>query len=175
MSMKTELSEKHWKALGLLENGMLRKDVATKLGYKRDYLDKLCVGNVTKCGKVATLFKSEYLKVQKKHAEETKQLVADNMKKAQELIGEVFTEIKGKKKKTDADKKILSMYTNAVAKCQPTQDVKNISYSYTKGLTAEELIHEFKRLKTLAESSFERGGISETPEGRTRNVPEANE
>lgn len=170
MSKKTELNDKHWKALGLLENGMLRKNVATAVGWKRDYLDKLCVGNTQVCGKGAILFKAEYLKIQKKHAEETTQLVADNMKKAQELIGEVFAEIKGKKKKTDADKKILSMYTNAIAKCQPGQGAKNVSFSYTKGLTAEELIHEFKRLKTVAESSFERGGISETPEGRERDI-----
>jgi len=155
MSKKTELSEKQWEALALLQKGVPRKEVAVAIKVSLDYLNKLCSGNVTKCGKVATLFKAEYLKVQKKNAEETKLLVAGNMKKAQELIGSVFDELGKKKKLSQEDQKMVSMYTNALARCQPSDSAKNVSFSYVKGLSAEELIHEFKRLKTIAESSFE--------------------
>ena len=176
MSKKTELSEKHWQALKLLESsGLSRKAVAAKMGYTTNHLDHLCSGDIAKCGYTADLFKKEYLKIQSKHADETKALVKENTKTAQNLIKRVFTEMDEKKKLTPEDRKILSMYTNALAKCEPAVNIKNLSYSYTKGLTAEELVHEFKRLKTIAEASFDRGGIRETPEGRSGDVPEVDE
>jgi len=173
MSMPTKLSEKHWQVLKMLED-MTREDAAKAIGWKKNHIDKLCSGNVS-AGGVATLFKQEYLKIQVKQSEETKHLVSQNTKTAQRLIARVFTDIESKKKVTPEDKKILSMYTNALSKFTPTVNVKNLSYSYTKGLTAEELVHEFKRLKTIAESSFDRGGISETPEGRAGDISAVNE
>ena len=164
MSMPTKLSEKHWQALELLSKDIPRKDVAEKMGWKRNYLDQLCIGAVTSAGGVAGLFKSEYEKVKAKSKKETDDLIHGNLKAAQKLMKEVFDEIGGKKKKSDADKKILSMYTNAIAKCQPSVNIKNLSYSYTKGLNAEELVHEFKRLKTIAEGSFDRGQIRKEDE-----------
>ena len=174
MSKKTELSEKHWQMLKLLED-LPRKEVAEAIGISADHLDRLCCGNIEKCGYTATLFKKEYLKLQTKQAEETKHLVVQNTKTAQKLIARVFDDIHVKKTISAEDRKILSMYTNALSKFIPSVNIKNLSYSYTKGLTAEEMIHEFKRLKTVAESSFERGGISETPEGRARGISEAAE
>ena len=175
MSMPTKLSEKHWKVLEMLDNDMSRKDSAEAIGWKKQHLDYLCVGNVEKAGGVATLFKTEYMKIATKNAGETDTLLKQNLKLSQKLMREVFDEIKSKKKKSDADKKILSMYTNAIAKCQPSVNIKNLSYSYTKGLSAEELMHEFKRLKTIAESSFDRGGLPEVAKGGTRELPEADE
>lgn len=169
MSMPTKLSEKHWQVLKMLED-MTRADAADAIGWTKNHLDHLCTGSVEKAGGVATLFKKEYLKIQAKQSEETKQLVAQNTKTAQRLIARVFNDIESKKKVTPEDKKILSMYTNALSKFTPTVNVKNLSYSYTKGLTAEELVHEFKRLKTIAESSFDRGGLPEAPEGRTGDI-----
>ena len=175
MSMPTKLSEKHWKVLEMLDNDMSRADVAKDVGWTKNHLDHLCVGSVEKAGGVATLFKAEYLKIQAKIANETDTLLKSNLKTAQKLMKEVFTDIGSRKKKTDADKKILSMYTNAIAKCQPNVNIKNLSYSYTKGLNAEELMHEFKRLKGIAESSFERGGVPETSPGGAGDVSEVNE
>jgi len=175
MSMPTKLSEKHWKVLEMFDNDMTREDAAKAIGWTKKHLDRLCVGNVELAGGVASLFKAEYMKIQKKIANETDTLLKSNLKMAQKLMKEVFTEISNKKKKTDADKKILSMYTNAIAKCQPAVNIKNLSYSYTKGLTAEELVHEFKRLKTVAESSFDRGGLPETAEGRAGELSEVDE
>jgi len=165
MSMPTILSEKHWEVLEMLSNDVPRKDAAEKIGWTRDHLDKLCVGNTEKAGGVAVLFKAEYNKIKVKSKKETNDLIDSNLKLSQKLMREVFDEIGKKKSKSDADKKILSMYTNAIAKCQPNVNIKNLSYSYTKGLSAEELVHEFKRLKTIAESSFERGGVPEPSEG----------
>lgn len=176
MSMPTELSEKHWEVLEMLDNDISREDAAKAIKWTKKHLDHLCVGNVEKAGGVAVLFKAEYLKIRKKIADETDTLLKSNLKTSQKLMKEVFEEIGSKgKKKTDADKKILSMYTNAIAKCQPSVNIKNLSYSYTKGLTAEELMHEYKRLKGIAESSFNRGGVPEASEGGSGDVPEVDE
>ena len=175
MAPPTVLSEKHWKALEMLDKEMTRREVADAIGWNRNHLDWLCVGNVEKAGGVAALFKTEYIKIQTRIASETDTLLKVNLKTSQRLMKEVFEEISKKKKKTAEDKKILSMYTNAIAKCQPSVNIKSLSYSYTKGLGAEELIHEFKRLKTIAESSFDRGSIPETAEGRAGAVLEVDE
>ena len=175
MSRPTKLSEKHWQVLEMLGNDMPRKKAAESIGWTVDHLKHLCIGDTQRAGGVATLFKQEYLKGVQKSAEETKKLIQANVKTAQGLIAEVFAEIKGKKKKTDADKKLLSLYTNALAKFTPAVNVKNLSYSYTKGLLPEELVHEFKRLKTIAESSFDRGSIPEIAQGRARELSEVDE
>ena len=169
------LTEKHWKALKLLEQSKTRKDIADALGFSVGYLEALCSGDVRKGGAVATLFKAEYQKGLAKAKDETDRLIRQNLNTAQKLIAEVFVEIGDKGKKSQEDKKLLSMYTNAIAKCQPAQNIKNLSFSYTKGLLPEELIHEFKRLKTIAESSFERGAVREAPEGRAGDVPQIDE
>lgn len=170
MSRPTVLNEKHWKALELLGQDMSRENVAKTLGWSKGYLDRLCTGDTRRTSNAAPLFKAEYLRTQLKNAEETKKLTAANMRMAQKLIGEVFAEINQKKVKTDEDKALLSKYTNAIAKCQPNVNIKNLSYSYTKGLTAEELVHEFKRLKTVAESSFDARKTIPAEESVDQNV-----
>jgi hypothetical protein len=175
MAPPTKLSEKHWKMLEMLENDMSRKDVAKAVDVSEMYLGYLCVGNVEKAGKVATLFKTEYTKIMEKSRRETNDLLDSNLKLGQKLMKEVMENIQAKKKKTAEDKKILSMYTNAIAKCKPATNIKNLSFSYTKGLGAEELMHEFKRLTTIAEASFDRRSVSETAEGRAGELSEVDE
>lgn len=170
-----QLSENHWKALEMLDHDMERKDVAKAMGWTKNHLDQLCCGSVEKAGGVATLFKAEYMKIAQKIANETDTLLKSNLRTAQSLMKEVFEEIKEKKRKTSEDKKILSMYANAIAKCQPNVNIKNLSYSYTKGLSAEELVHEFKRLKTIAEQSFDRERVPAPVEGGSGTLPEASE
>jgi hypothetical protein len=158
-----ELSEKHWKALALFEQGNLsRKEVAAEIGVGYEYLNDLCQGNVGSAGQVALLFKEEYLKIQKKTQEETKSLLETNTKLAQKLIYKVLEDLNKKKRQTPEDKKIISMYTNALAKCTPNVSIGTLAFSYTKGMTPEELIHEFTRLKGCAESSFNRRRVQDT-------------
>jgi len=176
MSKKTQLSEKHWQALKLLEGSeVMRKDVAKACGWTPNHLDQLCSGNIEKCGNTATLFKMEYLKIAVKNAEETKLLVKENVKAAQSLIKRVLAEFSQKKKLDKEDKKLLSMYTNALSKCQPNVSIGKLSYSYTKGLTPEELIHEFKRLKAISEGSSDSRGVSETLTAGSGELSEVDE
>ena len=175
MSRPTKLSEKHWQALDLLSKGKPRKEVAVTLGWKQNHVDQLCLGNVQQAGGVASLFKTEYIKGQAKAAEDTQKLIKLNLKKAHDLMGTVLDEISQKKKKTAEDKKIISMYSNAIAKSQPSVNIKNLSYSYTKGLSAEELVHEFTRLKGVAESSFNREAVPSSSERRAGELLEVDE
>jgi len=171
----TKLSEKHWKALELIEKDHTRQEVADALGFKKQYLDYLCVGNTEKTSNVALLFKMEYDKIMAKSKKETDELLDQNLRIGQKLMKEVLLEISSKKKKSAEDKKIVSLYTNAIAKCKPATNIKNLSFSYTKGLLPEELIHEFKRLKNIAESSFDRRGVLEPAPGGAGELPEVDE
>lgn len=171
----TKISEKQWKMLEMIENDMSRKAVALAANVSERYLGYLCVGNVEKGGNVAILFKTEYSKIMEKSRRETNELLDANLKLSQKIMTDILSDIEKKKTKTPEDKKIISLYTNAIAKCKPATNIKNLSFSYTKGLDAEELMHEFKRLTTIAESSFDRRPIPESSQGRTGTLPEADE
>ena len=175
MSPPTKLSEKQWKALELFEQDKSRKEVAKAVGVSERYLGYMCVGNVEKGGKVATLFKTQYSRIMEKSRQETNDLLDSNLKLGQKIMTDIMSDIDKKKTKSPEDKKIISLYTNAIAKCKPATNIKNLSFSYTKGLDAEELMHEFKRLTTIAESSFNRGEVREAPKGRTGALSEVDE
>jgi len=173
---RAELNEKHWQALRLVEEGNLNyKEIAAQIGWSEDHFQDLRAGDIKKCGYTAELFKKEFKKVEVKRDENIKRLVRENTASAQELIKSVLAELKTKKKLAPEEKKLLSMYTNALAKCTPSVSVKSLSYSYTQGLNPEELIHEFKRLKTIAEQSFDRRRVSEPEEGRSGDVSAVDE
>jgi len=171
----TKLGEKHWQALELFEQDKSREQVAATVGMNKRHLDYLCVGNVEKGGNIATLFKTEYSRIMEKSRRETNELLDSNLKLGQKIMTDILSEIEKKKTKTPEDKKIISLYTNAIAKCKPATNIKNLSFSYTKGLDAEELMHEFKRLTTIAEASFDRRAVSEAPEGRAGALSEVDE
>ena len=173
---RAELNERHWKALKLLEERNLsRKEIAAECGWKIDYFNELCAGNIEKVGYTAELFKTELKRIEKKHDDLIKKLVKANTIAAQELIHETLTELKSKKRKDMEEKKLIATLTNCLAKSTPSMNVGNLSFSYTKGLNPEELIHEFRRLKTIAESSFDRRGVQETLSGGSGELSAADE
>lgn len=154
-----KLSEKHWQAIKLLEDGSLsRKEIAARIGVTLDYFNDLCAGNIEKAGYTADLFKKELRKVGGRRDETTKAIISENMALAQEQINRILKEFKAKKKLSLDDKKLIASLTNTLTRSTQHVEIGTLSYSYTKGLTAEELIHEFTRLKSIAEISFERSG-----------------
>lgn len=171
---KNELTEKHWQALKLIESGMARKDVAVKIGWGPDYFKKLCSGDPC-VGTAADLFKKEVQKIESKRDEDTKALVKVNIQDAQEQVKRVLSEFKSKKRLNYDDKKILVTLTNALNKSTPPVNIKNLSYSYTSGLTPEELIHEFTRLKSIAESSFDRRAVQKPDPRGSGGLPASDE
>ena len=151
-----DLSEKQWQALKLFEAGHTRKDVAARIGWGIDYIDALCAGNTEKAGNAADLFKKELAKQEDSLSDDTKKLIAHNVQTLQVLIKRVTGELSAKKRLNHEEKKLLGLLNNSLAKTQPAVKIDNLSYSYTSGLSAEEIIHEFTRLKSIAEGSFSR-------------------
>ena len=166
MRQKTQLTDVHWKALELLEAGTLSlADIATECGWSKDFFYDLKSGNIAKCGYIADVFNKEWKQIEVKRDSTIKKLVKENTESAQLLIKQVLAELKLKKKLDSEEKKLVSMYTNALAKCTPSVSIGSLSYSYTKGLNPEDLIREFKRLETIASQSFNRRGVPEASEG----------
>lgn len=170
-----ELSEKHWKALKLLEQGLERKDVAAQCGWGPDYFAELCAGDIEKVGYTADLFKKELQKITAKGEEETKTLIKENIKVAQRLVKRTLIELEAKKKPTEAEKKLIVSLNNTLNKSTPSVSIGSLSYSYTQGLKPEELIYEFTRLRAIAEGSFDRRGVQDSQSGGSGDLSTVDE
>ena len=164
---KPELNSKQLKALALIEKGELSLDeVAKAIGWKSQYLYDLYEGDVTKAGSVASLFKAECRKIDKKQTSKLKTLAKTNKALAHKQIQRILNSIENKRQTSEADRKMVVSIVNALAKATPKVEIGELSYSYTKGYTAEQLIHEFRRLKSIAEGASDRRRVQKTSEGR---------
>jgi hypothetical protein len=77
-------------------------------------------------------------------------------------------------KTNEETSKELCSILNALGKTQTNVEVNN-SFSYTKGLSAEDLIHEFKRLGSLARSTLDGGRIQSVDAGGSGEIPTSTE
>ena len=175
-SKQPELNAKHRKALALIEKGGLSLDsIAKKLGWKSNYIYHLHSGDTAHAGSVASLFQAECRKIDKKISSHIKNLCRTNKSLAHELIHKILKDIELKKRPSLDEKKLVGTLMNCLAKSTHNVEIGNLSYSYTKGFTAEQLVNEFSRLQTLAGSSSNRRAVSGSSKGRTRALPESTE
>ena len=166
------LNEKHLKALSLIDKGGLSMtSIAKECGWKMDYLYELYEGDTSKAGSVAAVFAAEVRKIDKKRTQHIKELSKSNKEKLNEQIARIIKEYEGKSKLTEHDKKMVGTLMNCLAKATPSVEIGSVSYSYTKGYTAEQLVHEYRRLQTLAGDSSNRRAVSGTSTGRTGTLP----
>lgn len=172
---KTELSEKQWKAIRLFEAGSTRKQIAQAIGVSDEYLGSLIAGDIHKAGQISDVFKKEWQRIAEKKDEVSRALVKENTLLAMEQMNRVLKDLTAKKTLTPPEKRLLSIYANALTVAVPKVNIKNLSYSYTQGLTPEELIHEFTRLKSIAESSFNRRRVQEPGQDGSGSLSEGNE
>lgn len=171
-----ELLDKHWQALKMLEAGdMSKKDIAAKINVSPEYFSALINGDISKAGLIADLFKKEYSKIASKREDNIKAAVKENQEVCQAQMRRVLKELQGKKRLNHEEKKLLGLYNNSLNKSTPNVNIKNLSYSYTTGMTPEELIHEFGRLKAIAEGSFERRAVQGAQQGGSGTIPPADE
>lgn len=173
-----ELTEKHWKALKLFEAGKSAKEVAAAIEVSTNYLEYLCYGNIQKGGYVADLFKKEYQKINVNRDERLKSLKSLATEIALTNIISTLTKIKDKEvseELSQEEKKMSGTLLNAISNLTPLVDVKSLSYSYIDGMTPEELIHEFTRLKSIAENSFNRRPVRKSPDGGSEELSEGDE
>ncbi len=159
---KTELSEKQWKAIKMYEAGSSRKEISQAIGVSEDYLQSLILGNIAKAGQVADIFKKEWQKIEDLRDEKIKSLIKENTEIVQSQLKRVAKEIVSKKKLTATEKHWLIKANTSLTSNKPAVNIKSLSYSYTQGLSVQDIAHEFTRLKAIAESSFDRRPVQIT-------------
>jgi len=86
-------------------------------------------------------------------------LARENKFLALELINGILKEIKSRKKQTLEDQKLVATLMNCLSKSSPNVEINSLSFSNTKGMTPQELIYEFKRLKALSEGATSRAEV----------------
>jgi len=164
------LSPKHWKALDLLEEGMLSvREIAKSVGWTDSILYELMAGNVQKTGTVGELFFSELKKMHSRNVSKVKHLAKENQKLSLIKLNERLRDLKSKKP-TEAMVKEISKIMVSIGKIVPNVEI-NQSYSFTKGMTAEELMHEFSRLKSVAGVTLDGSGVQGSKSGRQGALP----
>ena len=172
MVREVKLNAKHLKALELLSRGDKSiKSIAEEVGYKPASLYDLVEGNVERAGPVAELFNAEMTKVDKKLSRKIKSTLRQNKVLAMKLINDVLFGFQTQGVMGEDEIKILISINNTLAKESPNVEIGNLSYNYTKGLSAEELVYEYNRLRTLAVGTSNRTAVQATDEGRPGTIP----
>jgi hypothetical protein len=168
-----KLQPKHYKALELWEEGLLSiKEIANAVGIPLATLYDLFEGNAQKAGNIAHLFLSELEKITVRSSSKVRKLVKDNKKLALWQVNDRLKELKDLKDPTPADRKELISILNALNKATPGVEIGSFhSLSVTRGMTPEELVYEFQRLKAIANNTFNPRGVRETESGTEGRVP----
>jgi len=163
------LSVKHWKALQLIEEGQVSlKEIAVACDMPYDSLMRLYEGNVEKMGNTAALFQSELQKITKRNSKKIRELVKDNKKLALVKMNDYLRAAQSKKP-TQAMMKEINGMLNSLAKSTPTVEIG--SFSYTKGITDEDLKNEFKKFSAIARDALVGRGIYGSGPAASRGLP----
>jgi predicted DNA-binding protein YlxM (UPF0122 family) len=167
--MLTKLPAKYQKALHLIAEGELSLgQIAAKCGINRDVFYDLIEGNESKYGKTGKLFNEEYRKIEKQIDRDIKKLTRKNKKSVQWTLEKWLSTLQQAPKRVVNDRQTIALVTRVgmmLAKSTPNVEIGQ--FHYTKGLSAEDLLNEFKRLKGL---SSDGGGVPQPQKGRTREI-----
>lgn len=164
---RNELSPKHLEALELIKEGSLSyREIARKIGWGEDHLYDLIAGDTQKCGSSASLFMEEVDRIMAKRTKEIRDLTKVVQKNYLCAFQEHSELVKNKKNRTEEDLKIAVSITNALAKSTPNVEIG--SFTYARGLSAEDLISEFRRLKGLAADG---GRVRLAEQGKPGKIP----
>lgn len=158
------LPEKYLKALSLLESGNHTYREIAKLCKinETDFYD-LVEGNYRDSTNIQQKFSDALNDINKRRDKEIRDLIKSNKKETHLLISSWLLDQKKLKKVTSPLMSTLVSVANALSKSTPNVEIG--SFSYTKGLSAEDLIHEFRRIKGIAEELAGRRTVSVAPGG----------
>jgi predicted DNA-binding protein YlxM (UPF0122 family) len=166
MARQDPLPEKYRKALSLLEDGNSSYgEIADKCGIPRETLYDLIEGRCDDYGTIGDKFTASLNEINKRRDKEIRDLLKKNKKGILYIIDKWICDNKNLKNHN----KVMSTVTavaNALSKSTPNVEIG--SFVYQKGLSAEDIYGEFKRLTAIAS---DRGPVQGTPEGRTGEVP----
>jgi hypothetical protein len=166
------LQPKHWKALELWEEGLYSiKEIAAACGMGYDSLLDLFEGNSQKMGELAHLFKAELDKINVRTTSKIKTLSKDNHKIALLMMNDRLKELNKIKKKDVNVSKEVTRIMNSLSKVTPSVEINSQSLSFTKGMTPEELVYEFRRLSAIARNPSVGGRVPGFGPGTEGRVP----
>ena len=156
-----QLNEKHLKLLELARRNKYSDDeLAEKVGLTGETVNNLLVGNPS-CGEVGQLFTSELRKVDK---EIESRISRKNNVCREKLVNKLTQWVEyvwgGEALDTKTKHKCLVDAINALNKAMPYQ-VNIENYTWKDGMTTEEAVNEFKRIKGLARAAAIRRRVSE--------------
>lgn len=164
------LDPKYLKALSLLEAGNLTyREIAKQCSINIDTFYHLIEGDYKDSSAIQAKFSAALSEIHKRRDKEIRDLVKKNKKQTHELIDRWLIDQKGRKKVTNKLMPTIVSVANALAKSTPNVEIG--SFSYTKGLSAEDLVNEWKRLQGIGRGSanrnrvpgFTAGGEGESP------------
>jgi hypothetical protein len=155
------LKPEHYKALELFEEGTLSiKEIAASCSIPLDSMYDLIEGDTSNLGDIAVLFKAEVDKITVRSGQKIRALVKDNKKLALLELNDYLRHLRGKKSKSKGWKMEIDRVIRLIASLSKTTPSVEIgSFSYTQGLNAEDLIHEFNRLHSLARHALDGKGV----------------
>ena len=162
------LKPKHYAALELWEEGILSiKEIAGSVGLSVDTMYDMFEGNSAKAGPIAHLFKAELDKITVRSASKVRHLVKDNKKISLLMLNERLKKLRAKKTRNETDSREIVNIMNTLNKATPGIEIGSMhALTVHKGMTPEELVYEFQRLRAIANNSFNPKGVREAKEGR---------
>jgi transketolase len=167
---RNELSTKQLHALELISaRNQSYRQIAKVIGWSEDYLSDLIAGDTQKCGSSALLFSEEVKKLDAAQAARIKELTKTTKEAILHKFEEFALEYKSKKTNTKVRKEMVSIM-NSIGKSTPNVEIG--SFTYARGLSAEDLVSEFKRLRGL---SVNGSRISEPLQGEPGEIPSSEE
>ena len=167
--MAKQLQLKYWKALELLEEGtMSNKEIAVSTGISLSYLHNL-IEESPDTGESGHLFQSELRKMNNRKAAKIRTLVKNNQKLSMKLLQDELQRMSNNPNLTDTDLRRLIEINNSLSKSKPSIEIGSVSYS--RGLQREDLVHEFKRLASVARSALIRQRVRSTGNKGSRILP----
>lgn len=159
--MKSKLTEKHLKALQMLEaNQHSVPDVAKSVGFSPTYLNNLMAADPS-TGPIGVLFHSEYIKIKTKIDD---RITAKVNQTRDLLVARLFEWAQGLTKEsvdTVSRHRMLVDSVNALSRAVPLVNIE--STEWHTNLTGVNLVSEFKRLKAMAKATAVRERVSEAP------------
>jgi hypothetical protein len=154
-----------------MEQGTLSiNQIADECDVRRETLIMLLSGNTELTGVVGELFKAELSKIHARNVKHVKKLFKENQKLGLAKLNERLRQIMSEPADENTTYELCKIMA-ALGKAGPAVEISNTSYSIAKGMTAEELIHEFKRLETLAKATLDGGRVSSFVKGRSGEIP----
>ena len=164
------LAPRYLKALELIEAGNHSyREIARLCTISEQSFYDLIEGSAKDNAGTQAKFSAALNEINRRRDKEIRDLVKKNKKTTHYLIDNWLTDQKRRKKVPGKLMPTLVSVANALAKSTPNVEIG--SFSYTKGLSAEDIANEWQRLKGIARSGINRRGVRGLTEGRTGAGP----